>query len=79
MVHAHTLNWGALKEEMERLEKTLHANETPWMHTLLYQPYAFPNTATHNHALGIVQVTTGCKWKMDFKLVSLQYVFWIMA
>ena len=75
----HTIGWGVLREDLDRLEEKLHDTGIPLMHTWRYQQSSFPNTTAHKHAFDMIQVTTGYKWNTDFPKDCLQYVSFITA
>ena len=77
-VNKHTITWGVLREDLDRLENKLQDKDIPLMHTWGYQQSARPNTTAHKHPFHIVEVTTGYKWNMDVARDSLQDVLSIM-
>ena len=70
----HTIAWGVLREDLDRLEDKLHEKRVSLTHTWRYQHSSFPNTTAHKHAFDMIKVPTGYKWNMDFAQESIETV-----
>jgi hypothetical protein len=65
----NTLQWGTLRENLDKLERDIHGKGIPLMKTWRYIHSQFPATNLHKDTrMGLLEVSTGFRFNMDFKM-----------
>ena len=64
----NTLQWGTLRENLDKLERDIHEKGIPLMKTWRYMQSQFPDTLLYKDCrMGLLEVNTGCRFNIDFK------------
>ena len=76
----NTLQWGALRENLDKFEKDIHEKRIPLMKTWRYMHSQFPATILYTDCrMGLLEVNTGCRSNIDFKTDERDHVKDIMS
>jgi hypothetical protein len=76
----NTLQWGALRENLDKLERDIHEKGIPLMKTWRYMHSQFPDTLLYKDCrMGLLEVNTGFRFNIDFKTEEREPVKEIMT
>ena len=76
----NTLQWGALKENLDKLERGIHEKGIPLMKTWRYMHSQFPATIWYKgRRMGLLEVNAGFRFNIDFKTEKRDPVKEIMS
>ena len=76
----NTLQWGTLRENLDKLERDIHEKGIPLMKTWRYMHSQFPDTLLYKDCrMGLLEVNTGFRFNIDFKTEEREPVKEIMS
>jgi hypothetical protein len=75
----NTIQWGVLRENLDKLERDCKEKGIPLMHTWRYQHSPFPKTIVHKVQAETIKVPTGYKFCFDVTRDNLDFTLEIMA
>ena len=76
----NNLQWGALRENLDKLEKDIHEKGIPLMKTWRYMQSQFPETLLYKDCrMGLLEVNAGFRFNIDFKTEEREPVKEIMS
>ncbi len=76
----NTLQWGTLRENLDKLERDIHEKGIPLMNTWRYTHSQFPYTLLYKDCrMGLLEVNTGFRFNIDVKTEEREPVKEIMS
>ena len=80
LANPNTLQWGTLRESLDKLERDIHEKGIPLMKTWRYMHSKFPTTLLYKDCkMGLLEANTGFKFNINCKTDKREPVKEIMS